>query len=69
MIVAAIPEKRLYTEDEAGIYLGYPVVFERVKSAGWIARADKAGIFKMPLYDCEDMDACITRLKAGEKLE
>lgn len=58
MIVAAIPEKRLYTEDEAGIYLGYPAVFERVKSAGWIARADKSGIFKMPLYDCEDMDKC-----------
>ena len=52
MIVAAIPEKRLYTEDEAGIYLGYPAVFERVKSAGWIARADKSGIFK-----CRSMTA------------
>jgi hypothetical protein len=37
-----------------------------VLKAGWIARADKAGIFKMPLYDCEDMDKCIERLKAGE---
>jgi hypothetical protein len=38
MIVAAIPEKRLYTEDEAGIYLGYPAVFERVKKC-WLDSA------------------------------
>ena len=65
VITASVP-KRLYTEEEAGIYMGYPAVFERVLKAGWIARADKAGIFKMPLYDCEDMDKCIERLKAGE---
>ncbi len=66
MIVAAIPEKRLYTEDEAGIYLGYPAVFERCKKAGWITRADAKHVFKMPVYDREDLDACVNRLKAGD---
>jgi hypothetical protein len=44
--------------------MGYPAVFERVKKAGWIKPV--TGCFKMPLYDCEDMDKCIERLKAGE---
>src|SRR5260370_28510820 len=65
VIMSSCP-KRLYTEEQAGIYMGYPAVFERCLKAGWIARADKAGIFKMPVYDSEDMDACIERLKAGE---
>lgn len=66
MIVAAIPEKRLYTEDESGVYLGYPAVFERCLKAGWLARADKQKVFKMPVYDKEDLDACVARLKAGD---
>jgi len=63
VITASVP-KRLYTEEQAGIYMGYPAVFERVKKASWIKPV--TGCFKMPLYDCEDMDKCIERLKAGE---
>jgi len=44
--------------------MGYPAVFERCKKAGWIKAVTNC--FKMPLYDQEDMDACIERLKAGE---
>ena len=44
--------------------MGYPAVFERCKKAGWIKAV--TNYFKMPLYDQEDMDACIERLKAGE---
>ena len=63
VIMASCP-KRLYTEEQAGIYMGYPAVFERCKKAGWIKAVTNC--FKMPLYDQEDMDACIERLKAGE---
>jgi hypothetical protein len=32
VIMASCP-KRLYTEEQAGIYMGYPAVFERVLKA------------------------------------
>jgi hypothetical protein len=66
VITASVP-KRLYTKEEAGIYLGYPALLDRLVQAGWLKPLPKSGKFE--LYDCEDMDACITRLKAGDKLE
>ena len=63
VVMASCP-KRLYTEEQGGIYMGYPAMFEKVKRAGWIKAVTNIG--KMPLYNQEDMDKCIERLKAGE---
>jgi hypothetical protein len=48
-IMAAVVEQKLFTEEQAGIYCGYPAVFDYFKSSGRCKRADRSKQFKMPL--------------------
>lgn len=63
-VITASTPKRLYTEKEAGIYMGYPSLLEKFVKAGWLKPLPRLG--KAEVYDDKDMDACIARWKAGE---
>lgn len=61
----ALPQ-RLCRDYEAAHYLKSKTLFERLRKAGWIKPVVHE--FRLTLYDYADLDVCIERLKAGERL-
>jgi hypothetical protein len=63
-VITASSPQRLVTEEGAGIYLQVPALLSRMESAAWIKPIVKQR--RMKLYDLNDLDACVERLRAGE---
>ena len=59
--------RRMLNADDAGDYLGYRALLDKMEKAGWIKPYSPTS--KMRLYDVNDLDLAIDRLKAGDKLE
>jgi len=62
-IVSTSPQ-RLTDEEGAGFYVKVPALFQRMLDHGWLSPVVRRR--KMTLYDLNDLDRCIDRLKAGE---
>lgn len=63
-VVTESTPQRLVDETGAGIYVRVPALFAQMESAGWIKPAVHKR--KIKLYDLEDLDRCVERLKKGE---
>lgn len=63
-VVTASSPQRLVDEDGAGLYVRIPALFEKMLKAGWIKPTTNRR--KVTLYDLEDLDGCVERLKRGE---
>lgn len=59
--------QRLLTIEQAGDYLGYPVLLDKMRERGWIKPAVQSR--KMCAFDIKALDHCVDRLAAGEVLE
>lgn len=55
---------RLVRREAAAAYLSAPQLFALLEEAGWITPTVTR--HRMVLFDMEDVDACIARLKAGD---
>jgi hypothetical protein len=62
--VVTISNKRMLTRDEAGEYVGVPIILTKMEAAGWIKPAVHQR--KIVLYDLRALDKCCDRLAAGE---
>jgi len=57
-------QPRLVRREDAAAYLAAPQLFAHLEAAGWIAPV--VDRHRMLLFDLNDVDACINRLKTGE---
>jgi hypothetical protein len=55
---------RLVRRDGCRSYVSAPQIFDLMEEAGWIKPVVSQN--RMTLFDLQDLDACIDRLKAGE---
>ncbi|HEY2681545.1 MAG TPA: hypothetical protein VGI59_09520 [Candidatus Udaeobacter sp.] len=63
-VITASTPQRLVDETGAGIYVRIPALFDQMLRAGWIKPAVHKR--KIKLFDLEDLDKCVERLKSGE---
>ena len=61
-----IQPQRLLTAQQAGEYLAYPALLEKMRVAGWIKPSISTR--KMCAFDVRLLDHCCDRLAAGEPL-
>jgi hypothetical protein len=56
--------QRMLTRDDAGRYLGVPVLLAKMEAVGRIKPAVRRG--RIVLYDVKALDACCDRLSVGD---
>lgn len=59
-------KKRGFNPNEAAIYIGSDQAVDDLVSAGWLKPFLQRN--RCTRYDVQDLDACIERMKLGEKL-
>jgi len=59
--------QRLLTLEQARDYMGYPVIFDKMRKQGWIKPVVQNA--KLIAFDIKHLDQCADRLGAGESLD